>query len=279
MIMNRERQAAMAEAFRARHQAPPVLFLPNVWDALSARVFAAAGYEGLATSSAGVAWALGYPDGEAASWADVVAATGRIVRVAARLPVTADIEGGYAETPEIVGRHVADIIGAGAVGINLEDSRNGAIRTIEDATARLRAARQAANEQGVPIVINARCDILLLHGAEEGHFDAAVERCRAYLAAGADCVYPFGLRDPDPIAAFVRAVGAPINVTGRHGMPGAAELQQLGVARITLASASTLVAMDAIRELAMNLRSSGDFESLDSSFHHPDAQKLFQLEG
>jgi 2-methylisocitrate lyase-like PEP mutase family enzyme len=279
-IMNGERQAAMAEAFRARHRAPPVLFLPNVWDALSARVFAAAGYEGLATSSAGVAWALGYPDGEIAPWADVVAATGRIVGVAAGLPVTADIEGGYAETPEIVGRHVADIIGAGAVGINLEDSRGGTIRVLDDATARLQAARQAADEQGVPIVINARCDILLLqHGAEEGRFDAAVERCRAYLAAGADCVYPFGLRDPDLIAAFAQAVGAPINVTGRPGMPGAAELQQLGVARITLASASTLVAMDAIRELAMNLRSSGDFESLDSSVHHPEAQKLFQLKG
>lgn len=277
--MDKERQSEAVKSFLARHQAPPVLLLPNVWDAMSARIFAAAGFDSLATTSAGVAWALGYPDGEIAPWAEVVGATARIVRAAA-VPVTADIERGYGDSPEIVGRHVADIIRTGVVGINLEDGLNGSIRSVDDATARLQAARKAALDEGVPIVINARCDIFhLQHGQESTRFDAAVARCQAYLAAGADCVYPSGLRDPGLIAAFTRAVGAPVNVTGRPGMPGAAEFERMGVARITIASAPTLVTMGAIRKLAADLRSAGSFDLLSGSFHHPDAQKLFQSKG
>jgi len=267
----------MAEAFLARHRAPPVLLLPNPWDAMSARLFAAAGFDALATSSAGVAWALGYPDGEAAPWAEVVAATARIVR-AAGVPVTADIERGYGATPAEVAAHVAEIIAAGVVGINLEDSVHGAIRSTEDAAARIAAAREAAQRAGVAIVLNARCDIFhLQHGTESTRFAATVERCKAYLAAGADCVYPFGLRDPAVIASFVQAVGGPVNVTGRAGMPDAAALGRLGVARITIASAPSLVAMSAIQALAAGLRATGSFDGLNAPLRHPDAQKLFQM--
>lgn len=277
--MDKQQQAKAAGAFLARHQTRPILLLPNAWDAISARIFAAAGFEHLATTSAGVAWALGFPDGEQAPWKEVVAATARIVRAAA-VPVTADIEQGYARTPRAVGRHVADIIGAGVVGLNLEDSQNGGLHPIEAATARLRAARDAADAADVPIVINARCDIFLLrHGEEKQRFEAAVERCKTYLAAGSDCVYPFGLSDPEQIAAFVRAVDGPVNITGRPGMPGVKALEQMGVARITIASAPTLVAMDTVRQLATDLRATGSFEGLCSSFHHPDAQKLFQIKG
>jgi len=101
----------------------------------------------------------------------------------------------------------------------------------------------------VPIVLNARCDIFhLQHGEEGTRFAATVERCKSYLAAGADCVYPFGVRDPATIAAFVEAVGAPVNITGRPGMPDAAVFERIGVARITIASAATLVAMSAIQK-------------------------------
>ena len=94
--------------------------------------------------------------------------------------------------------------------------------------------------------------------------------------AGADCVYPFGLRDPATIAAFVQAVGAPVNITGRPGMPDAAALERMGVARITIASAPTLVAMSTIQALAAQLRATGGFEMLATELRHPDAQKLFQ---
>jgi 2-methylisocitrate lyase-like PEP mutase family enzyme len=277
--MDRAQQIKMATSFLGLHRAPPVLLLPNAWDAMSARLFVAAGFDVLATTSGGVAWALGYPDGEQAPWPEVVAATARIVR-SAQVPVTADIEAGYGATPPEVRAHVAEIIQAGVVGINLEDGLHGPIRSIEDACARLQAAREAARKEGVPIVLNARCDIYQLqHGEESTRFDATVERCKAYLAAGANCVYPFGLRDPATIAAFVKAVDAPVNITGRAGMPDAAAFERMGVARITIASAPTLVTMSAIQRLATELRVTGGFDMLTAELRHPDAQKLFQTKG
>lgn len=277
--MDKARQIEMANSFRARHRARPVLLLPNAWDGLSARLFVAAGFDALATTSGGVAWALGYPDGEHAPWPEVVAATARIVR-SAQVPVTADIEAGYGASAADVGAHVTEIIQAGVVGINLEDGLHGPMRSIDDAVARLRAAREAANRAGVPIVLNARCDVFhLQHGEESTRFAATVERCKAYLAAGADCVYPFGLRDPATIAPFTKAIAAPVNVTGRAGMPDAAALERIGVARITIASAPTLVAMSSIQKLAAELRATGSFEMLSATLRHPDAQKLFQMKG
>ena len=278
-MMDLEQQRIFADNFRARHHGPGVLMLPNVWDAMSARLFAAAGFEALATTSGGVAWALGYPDGEQAPWPDVVTATARIVHCA-QVPVTADIESGYGESAAEVGMHVAEIVRAGVGGVNLEDGRNGGLRSTEDMVARLAAAREAANRQGISIVLNARCDIFhLRHGEEVTRLSAAIDRCETYFAAGADCVYPFGLRDPETIAKFVKAVGGPVNVTGRPGMPAAMELERFGVARITIASAPTLVVMDAIAHLAAALRADGSFDMLTSTLHRPDVQKLFQLEG
>jgi len=277
--MDRTRQVHIAKAFLARHHSSPVLLLPNAWDGMSARLFVAVGFDALATTSGGVAWALGYPDGEQAPWSEVVAATARIVR-SAQVPVTADIEAGYGETPSEVAANVAEIIQAGVVGINLEDGLHGPIRSVEDASARLRAAREAAKKEGVPIVLNARCDVYhLQHGEESTRFDATVERCKAYLAAGADCVYPFGLRDAGIIGKFVKAVAAPVNITGRAGMPDAPTFERMGVARITIASAPTLVTMSAIKTLAMELHTTGNFDGLTATLRHPDAQKLFQTNG
>ena len=274
--MDKLEQADWATAFRARHHVRPVFLLPNVWDAMSARIFAAAGFQTVATTSGGVAWALGYADGERAPWAEVVEATSRIVR-SARVPVTADIEAGYAATPAEVRAHVAQIIRAGVVGINLEDGLHGSIRTIADAAARIRAAREAADEERIPIVINARCDIYHSDQCDDAaRFSETVERCQAYRAAGADCVYPFGVRDTVTIAALVEAIGAPVNVTGRAGMPDAAALERLGVARITIASAPALVTISAIQRLATELHATRSFVGLAATLRHPDAQKFFQ---
>jgi 2-methylisocitrate lyase-like PEP mutase family enzyme len=277
--MDRAQQTKMATSFLARHRAPPVLLLPNAWDAMSARLFVDAGFDALATTSGGVAWALGYPDGERVPWPELLAATERIVR-AAQVPVTADIEAGYGATPAEVATHVAEIIQTGVVGINLEDGLHGPMRSIDDAARRLTAAREAARREGVPIVLNARCDVYhLQHGEESTRFAATVERCNAYLAAGADCVYPFGLRDPATIAALVKAIGAPVNITGRAGMPDAKAFERMGVARITIASAPTLVIMSAIAKLAAELHASGGFDMLNAPLRHPDAQALFQMKG
>ncbi|HEX3410384.1 MAG TPA: isocitrate lyase/phosphoenolpyruvate mutase family protein [Stellaceae bacterium] len=276
--MNRAEQAQQAELFRNKHRGPRLLLLPNAWDAMSARVFVAAGFDAIATTSGGVAWSLGYADGEQTPWAEVVAATARIVG-AARAAVTADIEAGYGETPDAVMRSVAEIIGAGAVGVNLEDGTPHGpipIRSPADAADRIRAAREAAKAAGVPIVINGRTDLYLRNiGDEASRFDETVERGRAYLAAGADCVYPIGLRDPATMGRLVQALGAPININVRAGSPSVAELEALGVARASTASQMALMAMSMTRQITDELRATGRFDTLAPAVSQADAQRLF----
>jgi 2-methylisocitrate lyase-like PEP mutase family enzyme len=276
--MNAAEQAHRAERFRDMHRGPSLLLLPNAWDAISARIFAAAGFPAIATTSGGVAWALGYADGEEAPWNEVVAATARIVR-AVPVPVTADIEAGYGDMPQAVANSVAEIIRAGAVGVNLEDGtpRGAApIREIADAARRIEAARAAARAAAVPIVINARTDLYLRNiGDPATRFEETVERGKAYLAAGADCVYPIGLRDPDTIGRLVKALAAPVNIMVRAGLPSVAELEALGVARASTASAIALMAAATTRQIAEELKASGRFDALNPAMAQADAQRLF----
>ena len=274
--MNAAEQAKKAEAFRALHRGPPLLLMANAWDAMSARIFEAEGFAAVATTSGGVSWTLGYADGEAAPWGEVVEQTARIAHAVA-VPVTADIEAGFGATPEAVGGSIADIIRAGAVGVNLEDGVHGPtpMRTIEDAVARIRAAREAARAAGVPIVINARTDLYLKQiGDEASRFDEAVARGRAYLAAGADCFYPITLRDPATIGRLVQALKAPININVRAGFPSVAELEALGVARITTATQITLMALATTRQIAREIKATGRFDAIDPGIAHPEMQQL-----
>ncbi|MBW7921022.1 MAG: isocitrate lyase/phosphoenolpyruvate mutase family protein [Rubellimicrobium sp.] len=273
-------QAELAQKFRARHQPGNPLFMPNVWDALSARITAEAGFEALATTSGGVAWALGHADEEHTPWDEEIAALRRITRAARGLPVTADIEGGFGATPDDVGDHIVQVARAGVVGVNLEDSTGGALRPVDEAAARIAGARAGAARAGVPVVINARCDVFMLGGdTPDALLDAALARGRAYLRAGADCIFPFGLLDPARIARFCRDLGAPVNVSARPGLPGVAELARLGVARITTGTATTLVAAAATRHLMQALRAGAPFDVLSAAMTYPDAQALFRTEG
>ncbi|MFZ3234865.1 MAG: isocitrate lyase/phosphoenolpyruvate mutase family protein [Stellaceae bacterium] len=276
--MNPPERTRDAERFRAMHRGPSLLLLPNAWDPLSARIFAAAGFPAIATTSGGVSWAIGYADGEAAPWAEVVAATRRIVR-SVPVPLTADIEAGFGDTPDAVGKSVREIIEAGAVGINLEDGTpRGAtpIRTIADMAERIRAGRETARAAGVAIVINARTDLYLRNiGDPASRFDEAVERGKAYLAAGADCFYPITLSDRDTIARLVTALRAPVNINVRAGSPSVAELEALGVARASTASQVALMAAAATRQVAEQLRATGNFDALNPAMTQADAQRLF----
>lgn len=276
--MDQAGQAAKAEAFRAMHSGPRLLLLPNAWDAVTARLVVGAGFAAIATTSGGVAWALGYADGEAAPWDEVVAATARIAR-AVKVPVTADIETGYGDTPEALARSIGDIIAAGAVGVNLEDGLHTApptLRPVAEAAARIATAREAARAAGVPIVINARTDLYLKNiGDPATRFDEAVARGRAYLAAGADCVYPIGLRDPDTMGRLARALDAPININVRAGSPSVAELEALGVRRASTATALTMMAMGQLRDTLAQLHTTGRFDGIAPAITHPEAQALF----
>jgi 2-methylisocitrate lyase-like PEP mutase family enzyme len=275
--MDRQTQIERAQRFRALHDRSRVLLLPNAWDAGSARVFADLGFDAIATTSGGVAWSLGYADGEHAPLAEVTAAIRRIVRVVS-LPVTVDFEAGYGESPAAVAAGVRAVIDAGAVGINLEDGiRHERMREVDDAAQRIAVAREAAREAGVPIVVNARIDSWII--ASDGGVDERVEetlrRARAYLAAGADCIYPIALADPDAIARVCSALDAPVNIGARAGLPDVAELGRLGVARISTATRLASLALSSAREAARQMRSDGSFDRLEAAFGYPDMQRLF----
>ncbi|MEO7062796.1 MAG: isocitrate lyase/phosphoenolpyruvate mutase family protein [Dokdonella sp.] len=271
-------QTAKAQHFRQMHDRSHVLLLPNAWDAGSARVFAGAGALAIATTSAGVAWSLGYADGEKTPLDEVLAATARIAR-AVELPVTADIESGYGATADTVADSVREFIASGIVGVNIEDGLHAprALRSIEDGVTRIRAARAAADQAGIPIVINARIDTYMLEFGDSAQvrFDETVRRGHAYLAAGADCVYPIGLADGAILENLVRTLNVPINVAARPGLPDVAELERLGIARVSLATRLTTLAYSAADTAWRNVLANGRFDELQSTLTHPDMQRLF----
>jgi 2-methylisocitrate lyase-like PEP mutase family enzyme len=255
-------RAAKAAAFRALHDRSRILVLPNAWDAAGARVFEAAGFPAVATTSAGLAWSLGYPDGEQVGRDEMVAAVGRIAgRVA--VPLTANVEAGFGATPEEVAETVRQVLAAGAVGVNLEDGTRSPARPLVDPALhvdKIRAARAAAEAAGVPLVINARTDVYLAGVGEAGErFDHAVRRANAYRAAGADCLFVPGVRDAATIGRLVRALDGPLNVLAGPGCPAAPELRDLGVARVSVGPGPMAATLTLLRRLAEELAGPGTF--------------------
>ncbi|HWE72182.1 MAG TPA: isocitrate lyase/phosphoenolpyruvate mutase family protein [Stellaceae bacterium] len=273
--MDKNEQAKRAQILRSLHRPPPILLLPNAWDLMSARIFADAGYPAIATTSGGVAWALGYADGEKTPWNEVVEATSKIA-AAVSVPVTADIEAGYSKAPEDVARHVVEIAQAGAAGANLEDGAGGGLRSIEDAAARIAATRRAVTDAGLDLVINARTDVYL-HGSGDAaaRLEETIKRGKAYLAAGADCIYVFALTDLATITSITRALAAPVNIIGRAGTPPLAALEAAGVARVSIATGATLATASLVQQLAKDLRAKGDFSMLEHRMTRAEAQQLF----
>lgn len=274
--MDHKTQVERAQALRQMHHDHKVLLLPNAWDAISARLFARRGFKAIATTSGGVAWALGYGDGEQVPLAEVLTLVRRIVR-AVDLPVTVDFETGYGATAADVAQSVQAVIETGAVGINLEDSEpgHGPMRGVTEAAARIHAARVGATEAGIPIVINARVDNWLHQSSDPAASLAdATERAHAYLEAGADCIYPIGLRDFKVIEAFVKAVKAPVNVMGGAGTAPIAELARIGVARVSTATWFAALALGAVDRAARSILETGTFSALATDFNYMDAQRL-----
>ncbi len=249
-------QRDKAEAFRTMHDRSRILVLPNAWDAASARVFAEAGARAIATTSSGCAHALGYSDGERTPRDEMIAAIGRIARTVA-LPVTADIEAGYAADARGVAETIRAVIDAGAIGINLEDATHdpaNPLHPLPVAVERVRAAREAAAKAGVPIVINARTDVFLRRvGDEASRFEHSISRANAYRDAGADCLFVPAALQPELIAKLVRALKGPLNVLAMPGVPSIAELEKLGVARVSVGGGPARVALAATKRLAADL--------------------------
>jgi len=263
--MDMTAQGRKADELRKLHGGPRMLVLPNAWDAASARVLEELGYPAIATTSAGVAFALGYPDGQRVSRDEMLEAVARIAR-AVRVPVTADMEAGYGTTPADMAETAKAIVAAGAVGLNLEDvtgdTESSQVDTALQAE-KIRTIRDVSASLGVSLVINARTDIYLMPiGPEATRFERTVERLRAYRAAGADCLFAPGVSDRELIEKLVKAVAGPLNILITPGCPSISELQKLGVARASAGSAAMRATLGLLRRIGQELMGAGTYSAL-----------------
>ncbi|MGD0165834.1 MAG: isocitrate lyase/phosphoenolpyruvate mutase family protein [Gaiellaceae bacterium] len=236
--MDRSVQRAKAESFRALHAGPGLLVLPNAWDVASARIFARSpSCRALGTTSSGIAAVLGYPDGEVAPREQMLEMVSRIVR-AVEVPVSADVEAGYGTSAEAAAETAAEVISAGAVGLNLEDACHRGeepLLSLERQAERIRAIRELGERAGVPLFINARTDVYSRQvGEPDDLFAEAVRRSNAYRAAGADCLFVLGVMDGETIGRLVEALDGPLNVFAYPELPPLAELERLGVRRLSI---------------------------------------------
>jgi 2-methylisocitrate lyase-like PEP mutase family enzyme len=246
------------KVFRSLHAGPDILILPNAWDAGSARVIEEAGAKAIATSSAAVAWGHGYPDGQFVPFERVIATIEDIAR-AVSVPVTADIESAYADSAAEIDERLARVLGAGAVGVNIEDG----VDMPDLLCAKIERAKKVAARAGVDLWINARVDIYLRKLlAGEAAFEESARRAGLYTAAGADSIFVPGMVDVALIGRIVPLLKLPFNVLSMPGVPDAATLKSLGVRRLSAGGHLGRAAYDRTYVLAKAFLAEGRMETL-----------------
>ncbi|MFI0959873.1 isocitrate lyase/phosphoenolpyruvate mutase family protein [Streptomyces sp. NPDC021080] len=274
-----EQLRTSARAFRALHVPGRPLVLANAWDAVTARIVEEAGAAAVATTSAGLAWALGVADGDRLERDGALAAVARITAVV-RVPVSADIENGYASDAEGVGDTVRAVLAAGAVGVNIEDALYGEgagpLRPAAEQAERIAGARAAADAAQVPLFVNARIDTFL---RGSGDVEETLERAAAFLAAGADGVFVPGVVDPATVKALVEGIDGPLNILVGPGAPPVEELAALGVARISAGSSIAAAAHGLVRRAARELLDTGTYETLTGGFDYAGLNALMGRAG
>jgi 2-methylisocitrate lyase-like PEP mutase family enzyme len=260
-----------AELFHSLHRGS-VLVLPNAWDVASARIVEEAGASAVATTSAGVAWSLGTADGHRIARDVAIDLTARVA-AAVGVPVTADIENGFASSPDGVAETIGMVVEAGAVGINIEDGSGADLLTVDEFVERVAAARAAAS---IPLYINARTDVYL-RGIGEPHarLKHAIERAHAYLEAGASGVFVPGVVDPGVLSVLAKEINGPLNALAGPGAPPIAELAAAGVARVSLGSSVAQAAYGLVRRAATEALTSGTYTAIADPLTYPELQKLF----
>lgn len=252
-----------ADTLRRLHRGPETLLLANAWDVASARMLEEMGFPAVGTSSAAIANSLGYPDGERITRGEMLTVVARIAAAVA-VPVTADMEAGYGDDMEAT---TQELIEAGAVGLNLEDSiaDGTALAPLEVHAAKVKAVREAGVRAGVEVVINARTDAFFLSGEGlEDPFAEAVRRARAYRVAGADCIFVPGIKDIAAIAGLIEAAPGAFNILGGPGAPGVEKLRAVGVRRISLGSGPYRAALGLARRIAGEMRAGGGYELIEA---------------
>jgi 2-methylisocitrate lyase-like PEP mutase family enzyme len=264
--MGRSTQQERAEAFHRLHTDGGILVLVNAWDAASARLFEQAGSPAIATTSAGVAWSLGYPDGEQLSLRELLEACARICRVVTA-PVSVDIERGYGQTTAEVSATVRALLALGVVGINIEDGLTHDKKELappDNLIERISAIRQVAEEVGVRLFINARIDAYFAPANDpDARYEETVRRARLYVAAGADGIFVPGLESLELMARMAQAVPRPLNIyAGYAGLPRVDELRRAGIRRVSLGCGPLQAALALARRIATETLNEGTYGAM-----------------
>lgn len=264
------RSADLARTFTALHH-DDVLVLPNAWDVASARITEQCGARAVATTSAGVSWTNGRADGNVLG-RDLMLTSTRAITAAVGVPVSVDIESGFAADDAGVVATIGSVLGAGAVGINIEDQVGGQFRTVDEQATRIAAIRAAADDADVGLYVNARTDTYLMG---TGDLDETIERARGYLAAGASGIFVPGVADPALIATLVAAIDAPLNILVGPGSPSVPELARIGVRRVSAGSSIALAVYGHARRAATELLTTGTYAELAGDLGYGELNALF----
>ena len=270
-------QAERARMFCALHERPGIFIMPNPWDAGTAKLFASLGFEALATTSLGLANALGRVDGALAISREELIANCRAIASATELPVNADLENGYADDPGEAATIFKLAADAGIVGGSIEDASGDPTKPVYDfnlAVERVAAAAETAHALPFPFTLTARAENFL-HGRRD--LDDTIRRLQAFAAAGADVLYAPGLRDLETIRQVVAAVGKPLNVVMSAADPEltAQQLAGVGVKRISVGGALSRLAYAAIRDAAVAMREGGTFQWVRNTMPTKDLKAIF----
>lgn len=247
----------------ALHHTGKLLILPNIWDALGAILLESLEFPAVATASASIAFSNGYNDGEQLPFNDVLARLKQIAN-SVDVPVTADIESAYATTDAQLRNNISQLLDTGIVGINIEDTTTDtkAIYSLEEQCKRIRIIKEVAQERDIPLFINARTDVLL-HGqlfkSEEEKFDEIIKRGLAYKEAGAGCFYPILMKKEEDIKRLYELIEFPINVLTFPGIPPLKNLEEIGVARVSLGPNYLKLALKTMKDMATKLK---DYDGL-----------------
>ncbi len=280
MTMDRNKQIELAKQFTAMHKSDNMLLLPNAWNAGTAKVFEKEGYKAVATTSAGIAFSLGYSDGEQIDIDDLCTVVKQITEKIT-VPLSVDIERGYGITTEELCNSVTKIIDCGAVGINIEDGYDTDTPYLENTEIqanRIKAIYNLKRILGIDFVINARTCICWLNiNNKDNKLDIAIERCNRYLKAGADSVFIPGLLTKNEVTKLVNNINGPINIIANPAFNNIEELQQIGVKRLSLGSGIVRASFNTIIDISRDIINNNNLELITQcGFTYKEANKYFK---
>ncbi|MCP4323579.1 MAG: isocitrate lyase/phosphoenolpyruvate mutase family protein [Psychromonas sp.] len=259
-------QKEKAKELLALHSADKALMLPNIWSPLGARILEDKGFSAVATASAAISASLGYKDGEKIKFTTLMDIVTRIAN-SVSIPTTVDIESGYSTTDDELIDVITQVLDAGVVGINIEDSFDGGLRNINEQANRISIIRKVAQNRGVPLVINARidCFILNIFSSNSEQVESTIDRAKAYLSAGADCIFPVGVDDLDTLKYIRKNISAPINVLVLPEKLTISDMEELGINRFSYGPFIFRALLKQFTEIVDELKESGSTSKLDGN--------------